>query len=258
MEERFKHIMYEGHETKFYITDMGHVYDECINEIPLRYDSRGYVYVTLYQKFLDGLILNQRIHVHRLVAEAFIPNPYNLPTVNHLHVETDENGNSYAVKDDNRYFMLEWSSYSENNQHAVDTGLRVPLRCEKHQNATLTNKQVIKVCERLQDGQTYEKIITDLHLENIPNIKRKLIMIKTGNAWKEIADNYTFSKIKRRESKYTEQDIHSICKLLESGRRDYGNMLDELGLENNRNARSLLSQIKNRRKYTVISKNYKW
>jgi len=53
--------------------------------------------------------------LHRIIATAFIPNSENLPCVNH------KDGN----KLNNEVSNLEWCSYSENNQHAFDTGLKL-------------------------------------------------------------------------------------------------------------------------------------
>jgi len=52
-----------------------------------------------------------KYQVHRLVGAAFIPNPENLPEINHKK----------GVRWDNRFFMLEWNTSSENHKHAFDT-----------------------------------------------------------------------------------------------------------------------------------------
>lgn len=52
-------------------------------------------------------------HVHRIVAEAFIPNYEEKPTVNH------KDGNPLNNNVDN----LEWATYSENQLHAYRVGL---------------------------------------------------------------------------------------------------------------------------------------
>ena len=52
--------------------------------------------------------------IHRLVAKTFIPNPNNLPQVNH------KDGN----KQNNAVSNLEWINNYDNMQHSIKTGLR--------------------------------------------------------------------------------------------------------------------------------------
>jgi hypothetical protein len=74
----------------------------------LRADKDGYLTVSLSK---NGVMKTH--FVHRLVAGAFITNPGSLPICNH------RDGNKARNTIDN----LEWVTYSENVQHALDTGL---------------------------------------------------------------------------------------------------------------------------------------
>lgn len=73
--------------------------------------------------------------VHRLIAEAFIPNPENKPCVNHIN----------GVKDDNRLENLEWVTYSENTKHAFDTGLMKTTKGDECSWSKVNEQQVLEI-----------------------------------------------------------------------------------------------------------------
>ncbi len=89
----------------YYITDTGDIYSRNYNhtgrikKLKPKVNKFGYFMVAL-----NGSAWKQ---IHRLVAEAFLPNPENKPQVNH------KNG----IKGDNRVENLEWATASENVLH---------------------------------------------------------------------------------------------------------------------------------------------
>jgi hypothetical protein len=107
-------------------------------------DHKGYLRTMIGK---DGKY--KTIKMHRIVAEAFIPNPENKPTVNH------KNG----IKDDNRVDNLEWHTYKENTHHAIENGmfyfrpksdLNGLSRCKGQQkhNTKFRNEDIISIRAR--------------------------------------------------------------------------------------------------------------
>lgn len=92
--------------SNYYVTDGGVVFSRwCGIDDPLvpRINNSGYHRVRISD---DDAKLHEKL-VHRLVAEAFIPNPEGLPEVN--HIDRDKSNNSVN--------NLEWCSHLENMQH---------------------------------------------------------------------------------------------------------------------------------------------
>lgn len=76
----------KGYEGEYMVSNRGNVYS-CKRNIVLKPAiAKGYLRVGLYQ---DGV--RKYFLVHRLVAEAFIPNPKNLPVINHLDEDKTNN-----------------------------------------------------------------------------------------------------------------------------------------------------------------------
>ena len=104
--EEWKDI--KGYEGLYKISNLGNIKNFKNQIHASSIDKYGYLQVVLYYKEKPKCF-----RVHRLVAEAFIPNPENKPTVNH------KDGN----KQNNCIGNLEWNTIKENSQHAWKTGL---------------------------------------------------------------------------------------------------------------------------------------
>lgn len=85
----------------YYATDDGKIF----KEIKGRITNGGYLSAHLFN--------GKDYKIHRLIAQTFIPNPSNLPQVNHLDGD----------KLNNDVNNLEWTSPSGNVRHAYDNGL---------------------------------------------------------------------------------------------------------------------------------------
>lgn len=130
-------------------------------------DCNGYRFVPLY---LNGKPTNS--YIHRIVAQAFIPNPHNKPQVNHIN----------GIKHDNRVENLEWVSQSENMKHSFDKlgRYRGGSPGEKHHQVKLTLLQVKEIILRY-----YTKQSTTIEMAKEFGIKRNYVYVLTGgHSWK--------------------------------------------------------------------------
>lgn len=89
----------------------------------------GYSRLTLCK---DGKL--HYFNLHRLVAEAFIPNPNKYPCIN--HIDNDPTNNSIE--------NLEWCTFSMNTRHAYGTG-RLSKAGSKNSMAKLTEANVLEI-----------------------------------------------------------------------------------------------------------------
>lgn len=95
-------------ERQYFIDQEGNVFNSFGKQMSKNIGGgRQYPYVMFRHK-INGKIHRKRIFIHRLVAELFLPNPHNLPQVNHI----DGNKNNSKVTN------LEWVSVSENQMHS--------------------------------------------------------------------------------------------------------------------------------------------
>lgn len=112
MEEEWRPV--KGYEGLYEVSNMGRVKSLHYGEsriLKQSVSSNGHMKVDLNKDRTSNTK-----QVHRLVAEAFIPNPMNLSVVNHLDGD----------KHNNCAFNLEWCTYRQNTLHAIKLGLFNP------------------------------------------------------------------------------------------------------------------------------------
>ena len=152
---------------KYMISSHGRVFAKKTQKFVKGKNTNGYMMMTFTR---DGK--RHYEYIHRIVGKTFIPNPENLPEINH------KNG----IKNDNRVENLEWATKSYNIQHAYDTKLHSNPCGEQRANAKLTELEVRCIKRLLASGKASLgqcAIMFDTD-------KSQIAGIKMGRTWKHV------------------------------------------------------------------------
>lgn len=136
-----------GYEGLYTVDIFGNVFKSDGKELTQYKNKYGYINVSLRK---EGKYRQHK--VHRLVAQAFIPNPSSKEQVNHI----DGNKNNNVV------WNLEWNTSKENVQHSIRTGLRKTTKVKVVETGEIYDNAV--ECAKAING-SYADIYKCLHGE---------------------------------------------------------------------------------------------
>lgn len=107
--QEVKNIVWKCYMKNYYVSDKGLIKNNSTGRIlKLTCNHKGYKKTNIS---IDGKL--RTVYIHRLVAELFVPNPKNLPQVNHKDGDKTNNSSN----------NLEWVTAQENIIHAHKTKL---------------------------------------------------------------------------------------------------------------------------------------
>ena len=141
-------------KTEYYVTLDGNIYScKSLRFLKPSINAFGYLTVEIRFKIHDVKFV-KRCFVHRLVALAFIENPYDKPEVNH------KDGN----RQNNNVSNLEWVTSSENKQH----------KSFRNPTGKYTSNEVHKACKMMESGK-----YTISDISSFENIWNNILMDKS-------------------------------------------------------------------------------
>lgn len=196
-------------------------------ELAVQENADGYYVVNL---FSGGKYYHKR--VNRLVAEAYIPNPNNLPVVHHK--DDDRKNNSV----DN----LEWCTEFQNNRYKVERNRH--SFGTSHGMAELTEESVVEIYKRLLDGADLS-ICKDYGVS-----ERTVSRIKSKQSWKYLLEDFPDIPIKERRTNLSEGEVEVICERLAMGETQVS-IANSFGLD-----RQTIFRIKKGISFKHISSKY--
>jgi len=237
---KWRNVVVNGTECPYEISNTGLVRNAFSKKLmKCNYSTDKYLRASLS---LDSK--TKTIGVHRLVAQAFIPNPENKPQVNHI----------IPIKSFNWVGNLEWATASENITHAIDHEL-LPIYLEEDSNSSIyKNYQIHEVCKLLKERKLSRRKISEITGVNIETISA----VAKKREWVSISDKYDLGDDSRYwlgidspQCIYTEDQIHKVCSMLEDENIPYHKISQATGVKE-----YIISQIRQGKTWRHISSKY--
>lgn len=180
-----------GYEGFYEVSDMGEIFSldritsgkhgfQKVSGKQLKimtHPSHGYSVVNLAKK---GKVKQFRVHI--LVAQSFIPNPENKPTVNHRS----------GIKSDNSVLNLEWATAQEQMTHAANKGLTASG--ERNGAAKITERMALDAFNACMAGASLgeQSALLGINRNALPKWFKRL----------GVLDQWSEEAMKRKSSTY--------------------------------------------------------
>lgn len=166
-------------------------------------DPTGYRHVCL------RLYHRRQMLVHRLIAEAFIANPENKPTVDHIN----------RVRDDNRVENLRWATVREQSENSASVLFRKPYSVRYCEDPAQYSKEYCKEYHALhrEERKAKRKVFQEAHKELLRAQKRawyaahKEQVLAGIKKWRlEHKDEFAATQRRYRQRKALARSDHGI------------------------------------------------
>ena len=179
-----------GYEGLYKVSNTGKIFSVVTNrELSVIQKKDGYTCISLCDKDHN----KKQYRIHQLVAKAFIPNPNNLPMINHKN----------EIKNDNRVENLEWctaqynTSYGTSPKRISDKMKGVPKSKEAIEKRKITMKEKLsKMTKEERSAMFSNNSWSDERRRNFAISHRK------ENLSKETLERMSYSNILNRQYEY--------------------------------------------------------
>lgn len=150
---------------RYSISNLGRIYSNLSKKMLKQTRNKGYLMIKIFNE--DGTI--KRCSVHRLVASAFIENPFDYPEINHI----DEN------KENNCVNNLEWCT-SKYNANYGKRNAKISVAMQKRYQHKAKKESTQRLCSCKSTHKKKDKKIKTTAIKDVRSTK-KIVALDVAN-----------------------------------------------------------------------------